>query len=158
MIIILFFYIIYLIYLTISSIFLLFYFWSSITMFFYSIFKNIFVYLNTKFNFINVKNVEIFNNKNCDSTDNSTDNSTNSFTDNSTNNSTINSTINSELNYDLNYNSKSNKNKLFHNTNYNTFEEIEIHQLSIYSNDYKEYTNYIYNNSDEMSRSIIWNY
>ena len=119
-------------------------------MFFYSIFKNIFVYLNTKFNFINVKNVEIFNNKNCDSTDNST----NSFTDNST----INSTINSDLNYDLDYNSKSNKNKLFHNTNYNTFEEIEIHQLSIYSNDYKEYTNYIYNNSDEMSRSIIWNY
>lgn len=150
MIIILFFYIIYLIYLTISSIFLLFYFWSSITMFFYSIFKNIFVYLNTKFNFINVKNVEIFNNKICDSTDNST----NSFTDNST----INSTINSDLNYDLDYNSKSNKNKLFHNTNYNTFEEIEIHQLSIYSNDYKEYTNYIYNNSDEMSRSIIWNY
>jgi len=149
MIIILFFYIIYLIYLTISSIFLLFYFWSSITMFFYSIFKNIFVYLNTKFNFINVKNVEIFNNKNCDSTENST----NSFTDNST----INSTINSDLNYDLDYNSKSNKNKLFHNTNYNTFEEIEIHQLSIYSNDYKEYTNYIYNNSDEMSRSIIWN-
>lgn len=154
MIIILFFYIIYLIYLTISSIFLLFYFWSSISTFFYNIFKNIFVYLNTKFNFINIKNVEIIDNKIFDSTNSFTDNSTN----NSTNNSTDNSTINSDLNYDLNYNSKSNNNKLFHNTNYNTFEEIEIHQLSIYSNDYKEYTNYIYNNSDEMSRSIIWYY
>ena len=102
-------------------------------MFFYNTFKNIFVFLNSHFNFINI--------------------STNSSTNSSTHPSTQ-----SDLNYDLNYTSKYNKTNIFKNTNYNTFDEIEIQELSIYSNQYKEYTNYIYDNSDEMSRSIIWNY